>query len=126
MNTIDINLLAPAQAKASPLIRQVACSVVAAAEGDTETSVSLTVYYDKAAAAYRAFLMRMAARTNPATGAVSIVNAVGGGAPRLVLFSFPGEWSPERLEGLYVQAFETVKVRAAAGDERVGALLAAA
>jgi hypothetical protein len=126
MNTIDIAQLAPASAKASPPIRQIAGSAVAAAEGDTETTVSLTAYYDKGAKAYRAFLMRMATRTNPATGATSIVNAIGGGAPRVVLFSFPGDWSKERLEALYAQAFESVEARVAAGDELVVALLAAA
>lgn len=125
MNTIDIRQLAPAAAATRLPIRQVSGSVVASVEGDTETTVSLTAYFDKAAGAYRAFLMRMATRKNPKTGAVSIVNAAGGGAPRLVLFSIPGEWSQERLEALYAQAFESASARAAAGDERVGALLAA-
>jgi hypothetical protein len=126
MQTISIKQLAPAAAAARPSIRQIAGNAVVSVEGDTETSVSLTAYYDKAAGAYRAVLMRMATRTNPATGATSIVNAVGGTVPRVVLFSFPGEWSMERLEALYAQAFEAVEARVAAGDERVAALLAAA
>lgn len=125
MNIIDIDQLAPAAAKTKARIRQISASTVATTLGDTETTVSLTAYFDKGAKAYRAFLMRMATWKSPETGAVSIVNGVGGVAPRVVLFSFPGEWSEERLEVLYVQAFETMSARASAGDERVGALLAA-
>jgi hypothetical protein len=127
MNTIDIDQLAPAAATARPSIRQIAGNAVVSVEGDTETSVSLIAYHDKAAAAYRALLMRMTVRTDPATGLPSPVTSVGGtAAPRVVLFSVPGEWSMERLEALYAQAFEAVEARMAGGDERVAALLAAA
>lgn len=124
MKTIDLSLLAPSVAATRPLARQVSASTVASIVGDTETTVSLFVYFEKGAGAYRGVLSRLATRKRPTTGGVSLVNAEGSGAPRLVLFSFPGEWSLERLEALYGQAFETMSARAAAGDERVGALLA--
>lgn len=124
MKTIDLSLLSPSVATTQPKVRQVSASAVASTVGDTETTVSLFTYFEKGAGAYRGVLSRMATRKNPATGGVSLVNAQGGGAPRLVLFSIPGVWSQERLEALYVQAFESMSSRAAAGDERVGALLA--
>lgn len=124
MKTIDLSLLAPSVTLTNLGARQVSASTVVPAVGDTETSVSLFVYFEKGAKAYRGVLSRMVTRKDPSTGRKSLVEAEDGAAPRLVLFSIPGEWSVERLEALYGQAFETLSARAVAGDERVGALLA--
>jgi len=124
MKTIDLNQLAPSAATTQPNARQVSATTVASVVGDTDTTASLFVYFEKDAGAYRGVLSRLAVRKIPATGRVFLANAEGGSAPNLVLFSIPGEWSVERLEALYGQAFETVSARVRAGDERVGALLA--
>jgi hypothetical protein len=123
MSTFDTAQLAPAAAASNPRLRQKLARVTVATGGDTEATVELAAHFDKPSAGYRAYLVRTVRKTNPATGAVSLVNDRRRGATCVVLNTVRAEWAEERLDALYAQAFESMVARLAAGDEKVAAIL---